>query len=111
MAEEPRHKWVQIFRTAGLWSVPVRDYEEICSTPHLRDNDLLVDMSHPLLGDFSALNTPLHFDDTRAVANRPPPLLGEHTREVLADMGYGSEAIDALEASGIVGRRDQSGPG
>jgi formyl-CoA transferase len=98
---ETRDEWVRLLQAAGLWATPLCNYEELCSTSHLKDNELLVDMNHPEVGNFSGINTPVAFGEARAIAKRPP-LLGEHTREVLAEAGYGESDVEALYKSGAV---------
>jgi crotonobetainyl-CoA:carnitine CoA-transferase CaiB-like acyl-CoA transferase len=101
LAHETRDEWLRLFRAAGVWVTPVHNYEELCASSHLRDNDLVVDMTHPT-GEFTALNTPISLSDTPREVRRPPPRLGEHTREVLEEAGYEEEAIEALFRSGVV---------
>jgi crotonobetainyl-CoA:carnitine CoA-transferase CaiB-like acyl-CoA transferase len=63
---------------------------------------MVVDLTHPRAGPTKALGCPLHFSATPTRVSRPAPLLGEHTREVLAEYGYMPAEIDALIADGVV---------
>ena len=62
-------------------------------------------VEHPTRGDIDVLRPPLTFSDTPARVRSGPPADGEHTREVLAELGYDAVEIDELHASGAVGSR------
>jgi formyl-CoA transferase len=59
-------------------------------------------MRHPVAGDIRTLANPVNFSKTPATYRKPPPVLGEHSRDVLADFGFSDSEIAALQASGIV---------
>jgi crotonobetainyl-CoA:carnitine CoA-transferase CaiB-like acyl-CoA transferase len=63
---------------------------------------MVVDLVHPQAGPTRALGCPIHFSDTPTRIDRPAPMLGEHTRELLREYGYGDAEIDALFAAGVV---------
>ena len=102
LTHETRDEWLRLLSAAGFWVTRVCDYEELCASSHLRDNDLLVDMEHPSLGRYTTLSTPVAFNDLPTETKRRPPLLGEHTREVLAELGYDGGTIDSLYEAGVV---------
>ncbi|MEO7664355.1 MAG: CoA transferase, partial [Candidatus Limnocylindrales bacterium] len=61
-----------------------------------------VAMRHPLLGAVDQVRSPFELSATPATIRTPPPLLGEHSREVLLEAGYGLGEIEALERAGVV---------
>ena len=63
---------------------------------------MVVDVDHPVAGATHALGCPIHFSATPTRVDRAAPLLGEHTRELLAAYGYASAEVDALVAQGVV---------
>ena len=63
---------------------------------------MVVDLVHPEAGATRALGSPLHFSATPTRIDRPAPLLGEHTREVLRESGYTDAEIDAFAAERVV---------
>jgi len=63
---------------------------------------MVVDLKHPRAGNMKALGCPLHFSRTPAEVKRSAPLLGEHTREVLREYGYGDTEIERFIAEGAV---------
>jgi crotonobetainyl-CoA:carnitine CoA-transferase CaiB-like acyl-CoA transferase len=63
---------------------------------------LVAEYEHPILGLMRQFGALVDFSETPRLADRPPPLLGEHTREILAETGYGDAEIDALREQGAV---------
>jgi crotonobetainyl-CoA:carnitine CoA-transferase CaiB-like acyl-CoA transferase len=59
-------------------------------------------MTHPQLGSVDQVRSPFDFAATPATIRTPPPLLGEHSAEVLAELGYDAEAVERLRADGVV---------
>ena len=99
-AARPAAHWLTALRAAGVPCGEIADYREVFSDPHLEARGFFVDLAHPLLGTVRALGSPLRFDERPAVIERAGPLLGEHTREVLAENGWDERRISALVASG-----------
>jgi formyl-CoA transferase len=58
---------------------------------------------HPIAGQYRIVPPPVRFARTPASVRRPAPLIGEHGREVLAAVGYGTDELDALEREGVLG--------
>ena len=65
-----------------------------------RAQDLILEVEHPRIGALRVSGAPYHFDGEPVRARLPPPLLGQQTTEILAEVGYSSEEITALIASG-----------
>jgi crotonobetainyl-CoA:carnitine CoA-transferase CaiB-like acyl-CoA transferase len=73
----------------------------------LHDSDaehlgMVVDYEHPILGAMRQFGHLINFSDTPGHIGGPPPRVGEHTREILEELGYRGEEMDALKASGVV---------
>jgi crotonobetainyl-CoA:carnitine CoA-transferase CaiB-like acyl-CoA transferase len=69
---------------------------------------LVVKYEHPLLGSMRQFGHLVTFSDTPGRIAGPPPLVGEHTREILAWAGFGPEAVDQLKDSGVVAWPEES---
>ena len=94
--------WISAFDAAGVPAGPVHSIGEALEHPQTAARGMVVDLVHPQAGAMRALGCPVHFSATPAAVRRAAPLLGEHTREVLADSGYGQDEIDAFVAAGVV---------
>ncbi|HEU5286835.1 MAG TPA: CoA transferase, partial [Candidatus Limnocylindria bacterium] len=80
----PAAHWLALLRDAGVPCAEIQDYAAVFTDPHLVDRGFFVDLPHPRLGTVRALGTPIRLASTRVGPERAGPLLGEHTREVLA---------------------------
>ena len=94
--------WLEAFEEAGLPGGPVLSVEEMHGHPQTRGRGMLVATDHPVAGRVEALGPPVKLSATPANVRRPAPLMGEHTREILAEAGYGEKEIEALVAAGDV---------
>jgi formyl-CoA transferase len=92
--------WLALLREAGVPCGEIQDYARVFEDPHLLARDFFVDLDHPRLGTVRALGTPVRFGSSRARIQRGGPLLGEHTREILAEAGCTEEEITRLVAAG-----------
>ena len=92
--------WLAAFAAAGVPAGPVNTIGEALSHPQTIARDMVVDLPHPVAGTTRALGAPIKLSATPAEVRRHAPSLGEHTREVLRELGWDDAAIDALIASG-----------
>jgi crotonobetainyl-CoA:carnitine CoA-transferase CaiB-like acyl-CoA transferase len=85
---------------------PVLAVDEVFADPQVQHLHLTTRVSHPSRGEVDVLRPPLTFSDTPATVRAGVPADGEHTREVLAELGYDDDEIDDLHTSGAVGPRE-----
>ncbi|MBI1244000.1 MAG: CoA transferase [Alphaproteobacteria bacterium] len=93
-------EWLTVFEKAGMPAGPVLGINEMLADPQTRARDMVVETDHPLLGRVATLGSPVKFSQTPAGVARAAPMLGQHTREVLGEIGFAMAEIDALIASG-----------
>jgi len=92
-----RAEWLERLERAGVPAAPVQDMAEVARHEQTRALGIVQDLAGaPILG------LPLSADRTRVLHRAPPPALGEHSREVLAEAGYTQDEIARLEADGVV---------
>jgi len=95
-------EWIDAFDAAGVPAGPVHTIGEALAHPQTLARGMVVDLVHPQAGATQALGCPVHFSATPARIDRPAPLLGEHTREVLRECGYVEAQIDGFIDAGVV---------
>ena len=97
-----RNEWIEAFDAAGVPVGPVHTIGEALSHPQTVARGMVVELDHPRAGKTMALGCPLHFSRTPTNVQRPAPLLGEHTRELLREFGYQDAEVDRFVAEGVV---------
>ncbi len=95
-------EWLQEFERAGLPHAPVRSISEALDHPQAVARNMVVDVPHPTAGSIKLVAPPVKFSLTAAQIRRPPPLLGEHTEEILREIGYRDDQIAALRQEGAI---------
>jgi crotonobetainyl-CoA:carnitine CoA-transferase CaiB-like acyl-CoA transferase len=102
MGTRTKAEWTERLAAAGVPVGPVNSLGEALAHPQALARGMVVDLVHPQAGATKAIGCPIHFSATPTQVTRPAPLLGEHTRAILADYGYDDAAVDALVADGVV---------
>jgi len=96
----PRAFWLEQLEQAGVPCGPILDYEDALTTPQAIAREMTIDVDHPTLGRLRALGTPIKMSATPLDPSRRAPLLGEHTDDVLRDLGYSDAEIEQLRSAG-----------
>ncbi len=99
MATEPRDYWLARLQTHGVPCGPINNYADVMEDPHILARDLVVDTDHPTLGRIKTLGTPVKLSDTPLTPGRPAPMLGQHTDEVLREIGLTTQDIAKVRGS------------
>ena len=102
LVERDTDEWVARFNAAGIPAGPILDIGQMHDDPQAIARGMITEVEHPRAGEVKTLGCPVTFHGTPAGVRRAAPLLGEHTREVLAEVGYDEAAIEALLVEGIV---------
>jgi len=93
MRKRQRAHWLQALDAAGIPCSPLHTLGELCAHPHTHESGMVFEYEHPVLGKLGTVAQPIRFDGERMQVRRPAPMYGEHTREVLAELGYTEEEI------------------
>jgi crotonobetainyl-CoA:carnitine CoA-transferase CaiB-like acyl-CoA transferase len=102
LATDTTARWHERLTAAGVPVAPVADVADIVAAPQTEALGMLEPLPHPSIPDLRLPALPLSFDHERAVHRSPPPAVGQHTAEILAEVGYDDETIAALAARGVI---------
>lgn len=94
--------WLEEFQTAGIPAGPVLSIAAMHADPQVKARRMVTEVPHSRLGQVETLGAPVKLSATPASLTRGAPLLGEHTREVLREVGYSDRETEGLEAEGAV---------
>ena len=94
--------WLATFDAAGLPAGPILDVLQMHADPQVQARGMVTEAHHSTLGAVKTLGPPVKLSATPPAIRRGAPRLGEHTREILAEVGYANGEIDALAACGAV---------
>ena len=94
--------WQDRLTRAGVPVAPVADVADVMASPQTEALDMLQPLPHPTIPDLTLLALPFSFDGERARHPSPPPLVGQHSEEILLEAGYSAEEITDLAAAGII---------
>lgn len=97
-----RDEWVRELEPVDICFGPVNDVAESLEDPQLRARGMVLEEEHPQYGRVRTLGSPIKLSDTPPVMRRPPHVFGQHTDEILGELGYDAAAIRALRAEGTV---------
>ncbi|RSD14090.1 CaiB/BaiF CoA transferase family protein [Amycolatopsis eburnea] len=103
LAEHPTAYWIERFTEFRVWHAPVHDFDDVATDPQVRHNETILTIPHPEAGDVRVPAHPIRYGGERPGLRRVPPALGEHTREVLGELGCSPADVDALVAGGAFG--------
>lgn len=98
----PAAHWLERLTAAGVPCGGVRNLEQVLTDPQIIERAMVVALQHPIAGAISVLGVPVKLSDTPGTVRTPPPTLGQHTAEVLGELGMTSEDIARFEADGAV---------
>jgi len=102
MKARTRSDWLASLEAAKVPSGPINDLADVFADPHVKAREMTVQLPHPLAGHVNLVASPMKFSGTPVQYRLPPPLLGEHTAEVLQEFGIGEAELAALQQAGAV---------
>jgi len=96
LRQEPAAVWLAKFALADIPAGPINTVAEAIEDQQTQGRGLIVELEHPAIGTAKSIANPIRFSNTPVSYRLPPPMLGEHTSEILQSLGYSSEAVRAM---------------
>jgi formyl-CoA transferase len=101
LKDKTKYEAVDILRKFDIPCAPVLSMKELANSPDLRKSGSIVEVDHKVRGKYLTIGSPIKFSDLEIEVG-PSPVLGEHTNEVLTDLGYSADDIAKLHAAKAV---------
>jgi len=103
MLDRPAEEWLQVLDENKIPCGPINTLDKVFSDPQVLAREMVADVPHPTAESFKMVASPMKFTETPCEITRHPPLLGEHTDEILKEMlDFSEERIASLKASGTI---------
>lgn len=93
---KPTSHWIQVLNDAGIPSGPIHSVDQVFQDPQVAHLGIVAPVEHPVLGRIALVGQPVHLSRTPSAVTQPAPEKGEHTRDILAELGYTADRIDDL---------------
>jgi CoA:oxalate CoA-transferase len=87
---------------ASVPESPINTYDRVFTDPHVLEREMVVGVKHPVAGPTRVVGIPVKLSDTPGAIRRPAPVLGEHTAEILTELGYSETDQERLRTSGAI---------
>lgn len=101
-SQKTASEWTELMVVKGIPSGPINTMDKVFSDPQVLARDMLIQVKHPVAGEIKMAGLPIKFSQTPAKIKSHPPLLGEHTEEILEKLGYSLEDIHKLRENSVV---------
>ncbi|MFT4117173.1 CaiB/BaiF CoA transferase family protein [Bradyrhizobium sp.] len=95
--------WNEALAAAGVPCSPINSLAQVLSHPHTDASGIIVEYDHAAAGHMKGVGHPVRINGQARTAGKPPPALGQHTDEVLSELGMSAERIETLRDAGIIG--------
>jgi crotonobetainyl-CoA:carnitine CoA-transferase CaiB-like acyl-CoA transferase len=101
-ATQPTAHWVEKLDEAAVPGGPVYTYNQILDDPHIKARNMVIEMDHPKIGRMKSLGIPVKSTGELLEIRQPAPWLGQHSAEVLKDLGYAEKDLATLWSEGVL---------
>lgn len=103
LERRPMNEWIERFAAANVPCGPINDLSQVFADPHVVARNMTVSISHPQTGEMPAIANPIRLSESPVQYHRAPPLLGQHTEEVLRELlGYDGDILKRLAGTNVI---------
>ncbi|MHA1988154.1 MAG: CaiB/BaiF CoA transferase family protein [Promethearchaeota archaeon] len=95
-------EWLDILNNAGVPCGPIYTMDKLFNDPQVKHRKMVKELNHPTVGPIKVTGVPIKLSDTPGEVITAPPVLGQHTREILQDLGYNNEEIEILSQENVI---------
>src|SRR5262249_44052811 len=97
------HEWVELLETAGVANGPINDVAQVFEEPQVKARGVRIELDHPVAGKMPLVASPMRFSGTPLEHKLAPPVLGQHTDEILREvLRKSTNEIASLRAGGVI---------
>lgn len=101
--QKTKAEWISLLEQAGVPCGPINTLDEVFNDPQVQARQMQVNLSHPLAGEVKLVGSPMKLSLTPVQYQLPPPLLGQHTAQILSQrLGYSVEQLEQLRQHGVI---------
>lgn len=101
-SERSTAEWAELLERRRIPAGPINDLAQVFGNAHARERELVRRLPHACAGEVPTIANPVRFSETPVRCDTAPPVLGQHTREILGELGYAPAEITALHEAGVV---------
>jgi crotonobetainyl-CoA:carnitine CoA-transferase CaiB-like acyl-CoA transferase len=102
LAGKTSQEWEEILNEAGVANGPILHIDEVFQDPQVLHQNMLLEMDHPKVGKMKTLGFASKLSRTPGQLKLPPPLMGQHSEEILRELGYGADEIETMQREGVI---------
>jgi crotonobetainyl-CoA:carnitine CoA-transferase CaiB-like acyl-CoA transferase len=100
--KKTQKEWTEIFKNRDACVMPVHSFAEACDDPQIKTREMIAELKHPSFGIIQNINSPIKYSKTPLKIRSLAPKVGEHTKEILKQLGYSNEDIKDLKKAGVI---------